>query len=339
MAHDEGRSEVLAAADSSKRTRPIGTGGRMVIAAAAVVMLAAGLWTWRRYTSSAPSGRPSGTTSISAYQVLATAAARRAKIPSVPGLERGVPQLVPGLENVKAGWCVSLADDLCTIVFDARWSQAPCGLYIASRPSMSGPFGNLHAISGCNSSTLETSNLSLSPSGLELVFRQGGQLFYCRRAARSSEFATPDPWPVPEVTGGGRRLALARFLNDLRVLISTDTANANPRYRFFLAERADLRSAFGPPQEIALRNAPGPRLCLRPDLLIAYAGWDVGLALLGRKSEKEEFGPVVSLYPAAVCGRVAGPIWVTPGEDVAFYCSPGPGDRLGGERYIWMIRF
>jgi len=327
----------MASQDKPKRNWPISPRWRMALAGVLVAILAAGLWAWQRHATRVPSERESTTTSSPAHDVLATATARRAQTLSVPGLERGVPQLVPGLEKVRVGVCVSLTDDLCTIVFDVNRLKAPDSLYIADRPNVSSPFSKLRAIGSCNSPTMNSSTPSLSPDGLELLFKQGSEFSCARRESRSAEFGRPQPWPVPGVAA--EDLRVARFISGSRVLISTYNSHADPRYGYLLADRADPNSAFSPPREISLRNCVTFRLCLRPDLLVGYGGWEKGLYVYQRKSEQEEFNPRVYLFDASVCGPVAGPIWVTPGEDVAFYCSAGPGNEPKGPKTLWMIRY
>lgn len=37
-------------------------------------------------------------------------------------------------------------------------------------------------------------------------------------------------------------------------------------------------------------------------------------------------------------GKIDGPIWLAPQEDVVFFCSPG-GDPSGGSRRLMMVAF
>jgi len=355
-------------ADKPKGNWPISQRWRMVIAGGLVVVLAVGLWAWRRYAIPVlPQGQRTvqqrqGTAkqdqrtakqaqgavkqgqglanSTRQYAVLAAAEANRSKSPSIPGLEKGVPQLVPGLENIDKAWTISLSHDSCTIVIDAETSlKSQHTLCIATRPNVSSPFSDLHEIR--SSASGKPQRPALSPNALELIFMRvegAPRFFCCRRPSKSSEFGEPVAWPVPGVAREGSRLLMARFLDPLHVLLSAENIDSKPRFSFFVAERADPEGAFGPATEISM-GAVGGWLCLRPHRLIAYFGTPQGLFVLARTSEAEPFGQGVRLFDSAVCGPVIGAIWVAPGDDVAFYCSPGPGKEWQGVKKIWMVRF
>jgi len=321
-------------------SQSIGQRVRMVMAGCLIMALAVGLWIWRRYASQAPPERPSSTTPVSAHQLLATAAARRAKSPSIPGLHPGVPQLVPGLEEVDTAWTPSLSDDLCTIVFAASDdTKSAYELYIADRPNVSSAFANLHAIESC-ASRGHNIKPTLSPDGLELIFvrlEAKSLFYYAQRSSRSSEFGEPAGWPESKIARPDQRVCMARFLDPLHVLISVENTASQPHFLFFVVERASQSAAFGPPQSIALEGCGGV-VCLRPNRLVGYYGIDKGLFVQARSNLEEALNTRVCLVDAAVCGAVAGPIWVAPAEDVAFYCSAGPGQR-SGRKNLWMIRF
>jgi len=317
---------------------PIGQRGRTVLAAGLVVVLAVGLWAWRRYGAATSPTRAGAAATIPAGDVRAAAAAHRGTTPSIPGLQKGVPQLVPGLEEVKVGWTPSLSDDLCTIVFDAI---GPSGhvLYIASRPDVASPFSNAQVIR--SSLPARARKPALSPDGLELIFeRDTGDppLFYCRRTSPSAEFGEAVPWPVPGMERPETQIDAVRFIDPLHVMMSAENAKFQARISFFILERADPKGTFGPPKELLMGVGCGPRACLRPNRLISYVGNENGLFVQTRKSEKEGFGAWVPLFPPAVSGPVAGPVWLPPGDDVIFYASPGPGGKLPGTKYLWMIR-
>jgi len=323
-----------------KKTWSIGPGWRMLMAGACVVMLAIGLWVWQSYAPPPPSDRPREVASLPARNK-SVPAVERVDTCSVPDLERGVPQVLPGLETVRVGWYASLTDDLCTIAFDKFWPNSPHhGLYLADRPSVSSPFSEPQVIRSVGDAAgLGNKLAQLSPDGLELIFARGNQFFRCQRASRSAEFGDPAVWLPPDAAGAGRKLIMSRFLGPLRVLVSAENLNAGPRYSFFIVERADPHSEFGPPKEILLGNRSWPQICLRPNLLLGYYGGNQGISRQVRESEQEPFGDWERVFNAAVCGAVPGAVWVAPRDDVVFYCSPGPGSDPAGPKYIWMIRF
>jgi hypothetical protein len=355
--------EAIAAAQSDPTQHPwIGPHGRMVGAAALVALLAAGFWGWQRYarrplpqgSRTAPANQPEQTTfsgtvqaklsgaASAPYDARVAAAVNRAKTSSVPGLKPGVPQLVPGLEKIDKSWILSLSNDLCQIVFNAPQAQGKKGcLYTATRPNVSSPFRNVQPIASCQS--MQVGKTTMSPDGLEIIFlaTSAGQLqfFYCQRSSTAEEFDEPISWPTPGVVSAGHYLCMARFLDPRRVLITADAAGASTHASFFIAERADRQSAFGPPKELFVGDGCGGHLCLRPNLLIGYIGYGDGIFVRGRENLQTSFSKASCLIEGDVCGVVNAPsVWVAPGDDVVFYVSPGPG-RPKGPGYIWMVRF
>jgi hypothetical protein len=266
--------------------------------------------------------------------VVGTAAERP---PSVPGLAPGVATLLPGLENVRSGNTVSLSADLCTIVFDATQRKSHRVLYIADRPNVESPFGSPQLITSCSSADSDSAVPSLSPDALELLLKCGESFCRCRRASRSAEFGAAEPWPLPEITDGGYTLMFARFLDASRVLLSA-AGSKSPPYFFFLATRSAPQQAFGPAKPIALPNCPGSMLCLQPNMLVGYGGWDNGFFVLKRSSVDAPFGSRQFLATREECGTMYGPLWIAPAEDVVFYSSQGP-ELSSGPRRIWMLRF
>jgi hypothetical protein len=313
---------------------------RMALAGCSIVALATGLWAWRRYALPPPLGRQSEATSSSEQQALEQVAASRATTATIPGLGKGVPCLVPGLEDVEIPYGASLADDLCTIVFPQRLTpNAGFILHIATRANVSSPFGPPQVIRLCASSR-SNYKPALSRDGLELIYLQNHdnpRLLHTRRRSQSDSFEEPVPWPVPEIAQTGNPLFMVRFLDPLRVLLCTNRPG-NRRFWFFICQRANSMSAFGPPKEIVLGKGADGRLFLRPDLLLSYVGRDDGLFMRVRNSEQEPLGEEVCVANRAKCGPVVGPVWVGASADVVFYSSVGPEGDAEGPRYLWMVR-
>jgi hypothetical protein len=332
-------------AGQPKAVWPIGQRGRMALAGALVMLLAVGLYFWQRCPSSAPSERPDLRTPISTQdsaqkKVVQQPAGKDVKARLLPGLKSGLSQLVPGLENVRVGFNVSLTDDLRTIVFAKTWQRSPYhGLYIADRPDALSPFGEPRMIESAGDPPEAANRVPyLSPDGLELIFGRGDQLLYCRRSSRSAEFDAPTVWLAADGAGEGKKPNMARFLDPLRVLIATENVSHTESYSFLIAERADLQSEFGPPKEIFLGEYRKPRICLRPNLLVVYTGADKGgIFVQRRNSDREPFGPRICVIDAEACGPVRASVWVTPGDEAIFYCSPGVGNDPNGEMRVWMI--
>jgi hypothetical protein len=314
---------------------------RMVLAAGTLALLAIGLWVWQRCAPALPAGHPIPPISRAEQEVLEVAA-RRNNAPTIPGLEKGTPQLVPGLEEIEIPYGATLTEDLCTIVFSKPPApRAGHILYIATRANVSSPFDAPQVIAGCVS-VRSNYKPALSPDGLDLIFLErhdDPRLLHARRWSKSDPFERPVPWSVPEIRQMGDPLFMVRFVDPLRVLLSTNRPGSHGRFGFYLCERADVMSAFGPPKELMLTGNADGRLLLRPDLLVSYVGRDDGLYVHTRKSRERPFGEGACLVDATKSGPVTGPVWIDPGEDVAIYSSVGLGKDAEEPRHLWMIRF
>jgi hypothetical protein len=340
----------------------LGSRARMLIAGGVIVLLAVGLRIWQHHTDLASpdeGGRvitnlperatrvvsreenrpaPAGAT----YNASGTAAAGRVKVPAVADLQRGVPQLVPGLEPYDRTSSISLSSDLCTIVFNGPGpgERASVRLYIAQRASVTEPFRNAHMVASCASWTM--GRFTLSPDGLELIFPPAPnaptQFLCCRRDSTLAEFGEPvrlPPWDMPVQQS---QFTMARFLDSLHVLVSIENPGPQPQSAsFYIVERAAVDASFGPPKEFFVGGLGG-KACLSPDWLQAYSGNNDGIFVRRRSSEEEPFGKLVRHVAPNVCGAVNAPsVWVAPGGDVLFYTSPGPR-KPKGAGYIWMLR-
>jgi hypothetical protein len=270
---------------------------------------------------------------------LTSALGPRPEIPSVPGLEPGVPQPIPGLEKIEPAFAPSLAADLESIVFSRMVKvENKFDLYLAARDDVSDPFGEPKLIERC-ASPQEDTHPTLSPDGLELIFVRAYArpiLFHAARETTFDEFRKPIVWSAPGLENAGRRFGLPRFVDRLHLMISA-TEGASNTPLLLLAQRARSKRAFGPPREWPFWT-PADAF-ITPDGLRAYYGSQTGLSVMVRTSPAAEFQGTIEIADAAVTGPINGPVWVAPREDVMFYASPGTGKNLDSPSRLWMIRF
>lgn len=267
--------------------------------------------------------------------------APRPEVPSVAGLDKRVPELIPGLEEVIGVYSLCLTSDLCTIVYSGLGHPGTLGdLCIATREDATRPFGKPAMIYSCSSVDMEE-RPALSPDGLEMIFvrqfEDEWQFFYTSRETLSSEFAEPDRWLVPVLATPTQRLRTPRFLDPLHVTFSVVDSASKEQWTM-ITERPAPKSAFGPPQDLPLWKV-GPRAFYSEDGLRAYFGMGQGLFLISRRTPNERFGRGSLMMETAVTGPITTPVWVASQEDVIFYGSPGPGKKPGSGSKLWMIRF
>ena len=212
-------------------------------------------------------------------------------------------------------------------------------MVVATRTNVADPFHEPKRIDSCATGKWEVSP-ALSPDGLQLLFVRPyvkGHFFYTRRASTSDEFGEPIPWPEPGLDPTKKRVGHPRFHGPLRLIFNVvDLASGTPT--FLMAKRDTPGTVFESPQEVGLTNF-GAWACLSEDGLHCYSGSPKGLTLASRESVSDPFGPKVRIVDAELTGPIDVPVWVTPQEDVIFYCSPGPGEELGSARKLWMVRF
>ena len=320
-----------------KRKRLV-TRGRVVCGAAAVVLLVATtamiLQTRenRRFPQSAADEGQQREYTLELLRRLSPPTA------TIPGLQVGVPEFVPGLENVGDIYCFSLSFDLKTLVFSgAETIQDTHNLCIASRKSLLVPFGEPVRIDACSSDTWDI-NPCLSADGLELIFmrpQNREHFFWSTRAGIHAEFGPPAPWPKRGLDSTLYKAGYARLLDTDRLIFNAETEGH--RNFIFMAKRKGPGKPFDTPK-LAYLFLTEARSIVSADGMRSYFGTTDGLFLSGRQSEKEGFSRGFKLLGAETTGPIENPIWVAPQEDVIFYCSPGPEKEPGTARKAWMVR-
>jgi len=259
---------------------------------------------------------------------------------SVPGLEKGVPQLVPGLEQLDLAWTPTLTADLCTIVFVLRENEEGGDhLYIATRKSVSEPFDPPRRIESCVSGKAARFP-ALSPEGLELIFiRSHDNPRYLRAVRRTSadDFGEPVPWLPPGLDLEGKSAGRLQFYDRLHVKFGLwDSATKENLH--FVAERAAPELEFGPPEPLPFPNL-GLAAFFAGNTRRQYWGTEQGLHMGGREESSQPWSAPIPMADVEVTGPIQRGVWVAPAEDVVFYSSPGPGGDLDSSKRLWMIRF
>ena len=259
---------------------------------------------------------------------------------SVPGLEKGVPQLVPGLEQFDLAWTPTLTADLCTIVFVVRENEGSGDhLYIATRSDVSEPFDPPRRIESCVSREAGRWP-ALSPEGLELIFvRSHNRPRYLRATRQTSadDFGEPVPWVPPGLDVEGKFAGRLQFYDRLHIKYGLwDSATKSNLH--FVAERAAPELEFGSPQPLSYPRVGLPAF-FAGNTRRQYWGSEEGLFMGGRQELSQPWSAPIRIVDVEVTGPIQRGVWVTPAEDVVFYSSPGPGGDLESFKQLWMMRF
>ncbi len=276
-------------------------------------------------------------------RIAARAIAMRApipRVPSIPGLQTGTPVLLPGLEELNTAFSPALSADLRIVVFGAMGNPGTgYDLYLADRPSPSDAFSPPRLISSCATAECEAYP-ALSPDGLELIFARSDSdpvLMSTRRDSRGAEFPPPAEWTCPHLNDEGHRIGFPQFLDADRVAFSRSVPDPASR-EILMCERNETGSGFVPPEPLLMVDA-FPLYFIAANRMRAYYGSDHGLGFTIRSQWEMPFGLPRPLADADVTGPIEGPIWVSPKEDIIFYCSAGVGQQPGSSRRLWMLRY
>ena len=258
---------------------------------------------------------------------------------SVPGLEVGVPTLVPGLEDVDPAWTPTLTADLCTVVFAARGNpETGDDLYIATRTDVSEPFGPPRRIESCVSRESDRMP-ALSPEGLDLFFVRGSgnwRYFHSSRQTTTDEFGEPVVWSPLGLDTENKVVGRPQLYDRLHLKFGMWDLVAKKNLHF-LAERAAPENEFGSPRPFPLSS--GVMVFFARSALRQYWGTEEGLFMGGRQALTQPWSPPIPVVGFEVTGPIERGVWVAPAEDVVFYCSPGPGGDLDSSKQLWLMRF
>ncbi len=259
---------------------------------------------------------------------------------SIPGLAKLEATLVPGLEEIAPAFSPCLSGDLRTILFSGPGNPGTrYDLYSARRDDPSGPFGQPELVRSTVSPDLDT-RPSLSPDGLRLIFvcsDKNPQLLYASRPSATAEFGEPVPLQLDGLATEGLHTGFAQFVNTDEITVRIIDLDTEDRFLYLLRGTAQ-GTAFGSPQELPMAHKWVTDF-LAPNKLRTYFAMPEGICISGRADVSHPFSPSVKLLDVSVTGPIDGPIWVAPQEDVIVYCSPGPGQKPGSARRLWMVAF
>jgi hypothetical protein len=264
--------------------------------------------------------------------------------PSVRGLKLHEPQPIPGVGELRRTFGPCLTADLKTIVF-ANWfgRKTEYDLYLATRESVDEPFGPAMLIDGAVTSWTD-SWPALSPDGRELIYTSADdahpekmpKLMRSTRPDTKSPFSQAEELPLPRVDAGRWRIFNPQFVDKLRLKICLIESDRVRTVRIVSRPKEDR--PFTTLELLPLENH-WPLWWVSADGLRAYTGVNDGICISYRKSPLDEFGPLEVVVPAKVVGKIDGPIWLAPQEDVVFYCSPGEQGRPDAGRHLMMVAF
>lgn len=254
-----------------------------------------------------------------------------ATLPDLPA-ERAI--LVPGLEDVHDAYSPVLSADLNTIVF-AHLADFATGydLYLATRQNVDEPFGTPRLIEGCQSPECDAYP-TLSPDLLELLFVRSDDNPRLMRSVRRS---VNDEFGAAEVC--------AELCED--GITTPQLIGSDMLFFGCLCEPPQKRSLWMARREGAedfkisgpvVTTHPLALVFLSSDQLRAYSGGDLGIHITVRQSPRHSFGHNVVWGDSMTTGLIDGPLWIAPQEDVAVYCSAGPGKKWGEARQLWVWR-
>lgn len=263
--------------------------------------------------------------------------------PSVRGLKLHEPTPIPGVGQLRRAFSPCLTADLKTIVF-ANWlgRKTEYDLYLATRSSVDEPFGPAGRIEGTVTPWTDAYP-TLSADGLELIYlsaddahpRTLPKLLRSTRPHSQAPFSQAKELPLAGI-GASRRLANPQLIDHLRLKVCVIDSETKRSVR--VASRVQADAAFKSTKVLPLEN-PWPLWWISADGLRAYTGVDEGICISFRDSIDADFSPMEVVVPANVVGKIDGPIWLAPQEDVAFYCSPGIQGRPDAGRHLMMIAF
>ena len=266
--------------------------------------------------------------------------ASREKTRSIAGLKTGVPVLVPGLEDWKTAYSMTLTADLKTIVFASLGHPGTLyDLYLAERTSPASRFDTPKIIESCISPETDAYP-TLSADGLSLIYTQSDSapvLYHARRTARDQPFGKAEIWePAMKLSVGGYITYPQHLDRDRAAFSFTKGGIANRK--LLAIGRPDLATSSDQAEPILVLDTSAPYFFAKSELRAYYSSIK-GVEFVYRTRKDESFSAGESLLSADKIGPTEGSVWVTPSEDVLFFCGPGVGGELAVVRQLWMVQF
>jgi hypothetical protein len=210
-------------------------------------------------------------------------------------------------------------------------------LYITQRDSVDKPFGPPAMIISCSHKVFYETFPTISPDGLELLFLRfepQPRLYYAKRDSTKAEFGDAIPWAITDALPEGRYPGGPQFVDQQNVQFVTRGATADQNRAILLTSRGAPGNSFGEPSVFMNLKGPNPYY-LSADRLRAYYGVPSGLYFAALKPEADTFENPSKIVDVPI----EGPVWLSPKEDILFYCSPGRGKPVSeSNRKLWMLR-
>jgi hypothetical protein len=222
-------------------------------------------------------------------------------------------------------------------------------LYLAVRDKPGAAFRRPERLVSCCTEDAET-DPALSPDGLELVFvrsTRDGQCQFLRslRKSATASFGEPEPLVLAGMTVAGQwqydSPQLVRNGGDLVFRASSGSdAGARKSPVYFVARRDAADRPFGQAKPLPV-FIDASRHYLTGDGLRAFVAGHHAIQLCCRPSHEAPFSAPGKLdrLDAARIGHAEGPIWVSPAEDVMFYCVTIVDQGRHRRRQLRQIRF
>jgi len=263
--------------------------------------------------------------------------------PTVPGLPPGHPELVPGFEEVDWMKSPTLSADLLTIVYIGYAGDEHLDdLVMAERARVDAPFQNHRPLRGINSS-LREAHPTLSPDGKQLVFTRletPSTLWITRRDRTDVPFSAPKKLVLQNGPPAELHHDAPQFLDARNLYFTASDQKFTQRMQWTaLQQGGDILRVLAP---ISVNN-PWPRFFFTARGKRAFLPTPNGICITAWSRRTGQFEDPELLIGVDVTGPDLtvndDTLWVTPKEDIVFYCGPGPQPAPASRRQLWMLRF
>ncbi|MCA8996736.1 MAG: DUF4339 domain-containing protein [Planctomycetaceae bacterium] len=264
------------------------------------------------------------------------------RVPSLPGISTVVPAPVPGFDDVPWLKSPTLSHDWNSIVYVTYSGEDTTDdLMIATRSKRTEPFSDHHPIE-TTVTPLRESHPTISPDGRELIFVSGDSPATLMRVSRESpdfEFGPAEAFAIQDDPFRGFHHDAPQFIDEKTLVFTTYDGEYRQR-SYALAGRENVNESFQYLDTLPVAD-PQPRYTFGPRTSRGYFLTDSGLFLTARHPATGQFVAPELMIPAEKLGtrltEFDGTIWVSPQEDVLFYCSPGRNPENTEDYRLWMI--